>query len=542
MSNAEATTTWTIAAKDRSSAALDKLHTKVGRLHGSMAGLGKGVSALGGKMLALSRIGILALLTAITAVVGAIGATAKAAAGEQAGLARLDASIKANVKNRKEALRVADSQIKSGMALGFSDDDLRDSFARLLPVTKSATLAAKAQNAAMDVARLKGISLTSASDLVSKALMGNVKGLKSLGIVVPKHATKLQILAAIQKKAKDQAAAYGKTAQGAMDSFGVAVGNLMQDVGKDFLPLMAKVFTWLRTDALPVVGKIIQGFKDWLGANKPLIDDIGRFVSGVLTTMVDFVTTKVIPALTGSGGSDKGLIGTFTDIGRTIVDYVVPKVMGFIGALTGPGGIIESVQNVVGPILTGLIPAFGKIVEALFGSAGGKGDGKGGRVKATSGLIGAVGSLAGVLWGDGKGVLAMALTAIGAALQIFAGIVSGVIGLVTTLVEQLAKMAGTWQGQGGTPALARDTSTLAQNWANSYLPPSLVHKAAGGWVGLHGPEVALVGEKGPEYVVPNHQLRGGGGSPVAINVQVDGRTLARIVDQNLFYRAQRRPT
>jgi TP901 family phage tail tape measure protein len=34
--------------------------------------------------------------------------------------------------------------------------------------------------------------------------------------------------------------------------------------------------------------------------------------------------------------------------------------------------------------------------------------------------------------------------------------------------------------------------------------------ASGGWAGLHGPELAWLGEKGPEYVVPNSALRGGG--------------------------------
>lgn len=38
------------------------------------------------------------------------------------------------------------------------------------------------------------------------------------------------------------------------------------------------------------------------------------------------------------------------------------------------------------------------------------------------------------------------------------------------------------------------------------------HYAAGGWAGLHGPELAWLGERGPEYVVPNSALRGGGGS------------------------------
>jgi SLT domain-containing protein len=40
--------------------------------------------------------------------------------------------------------------------------------------------------------------------------------------------------------------------------------------------------------------------------------------------------------------------------------------------------------------------------------------------------------------------------------------------------------------------------------------------ASGGWAGLHGPELAWLGERGPEYVVPNSALRAGGGSAGAM--------------------------
>ena len=46
--------------------------------------------------------------------------------------------------------------------------------------------------------------------------------------------------------------------------------------------------------------------------------------------------------------------------------------------------------------------------------------------------------------------------------------------------------------------------------------------AAGGWVGLNGPEISLLGERGPEYVVPNHALGGmGGGGGPTINLHFD---------------------
>jgi hypothetical protein len=55
----------------------------------------------------------------------------------------------------------------------------------------------------------------------------------------------------------------------------------------------------------------------------------------------------------------------------------------------------------------------------------------------------------------------------------------------------------------------------------------------GGWAGLHGPELAWLGERGPEYVVPNSALRGGGGmdgamQTVRVEVAVAGRVAEEI--------------
>ena len=65
--------------------------------------------------------------------------------------------------------------------------------------------------------------------------------------------------------------------------------------------------------------------------------------------------------------------------------------------------------------------------------------------------------------------------------------------------------------------------------------------AEGGWVGLHGPELGILGERGPEYVVPNHQLstgRGGGGAGVTL-LGVSEREILDMVDRGLYFRLQR---
>jgi hypothetical protein len=64
--------------------------------------------------------------------------------------------------------------------------------------------------------------------------------------------------------------------------------------------------------------------------------------------------------------------------------------------------------------------------------------------------------------------------------------------------------------------------------------------AEGGWVGLRGPELAMVGERGPEYITPNHRLGDmGGGRPVEIPINIDGREIARLVDERLYFTLRR---
>ena len=61
---------------------------------------------------------------------------------------------------------------------------------------------------------------------------------------------------------------------------------------------------------------------------------------------------------------------------------------------------------------------------------------------------------------------------------------------------------------------------------------SILGYAQGGWAGLNGPEVAMLGERGPEYIVPNSALRRSGGSlseqTVRIDVAIGGRLAEEI--------------
>lgn len=107
-------------------------------------------------------------------------------------------------------------------------------------------------------------------------------------------------------------------------------------------------------------------------------------------------------------------------------------------------------------------------------------------------------------------------------------------GIVSALDDVIAGLEGIWTWGG------RVITRLLAIWAQvvkifAHGPtwlPSVVDqhgstfgtgsgKASGGWVGLGGPETVLVGESGPEYVVPNNQLsRGGNGRSGDVHIHV----------------------
>lgn len=62
--------------------------------------------------------------------------------------------------------------------------------------------------------------------------------------------------------------------------------------------------------------------------------------------------------------------------------------------------------------------------------------------------------------------------------------------------------------------------------------------------GMLDPGWNLVGEQGPELIGPDRQvytaaqtrsMQGGGGSPVVLHVNLDGRSIAKVVDEHLYY-------
>ena len=87
--------------------------------------------------------------------------------------------------------------------------------------------------------------------------------------------------------------------------------------------------------------------------------------------------------------------------------------------MTKPGGVFDSVAKVVGPIFGRISDSVGGLIEKLTGPGG---------------LLTALGNVIGTLWGDGKGPLATAVGAIGNILDLLIDTIANIAGAIAGLI------------------------------------------------------------------------------------------------------------
>jgi hypothetical protein len=488
----EAELTLVMKAKNLASREVDKLHGSLSKVKGGAGRAAAGLKTLAKGAAILAGGGLLLLI-------GGLGMATKAAAEEQKGIARLDAALRANDKSFRGNTDAIEKVIAKREGLAFADDQLRDSLTILVGKYKDTDKALALQTTAMDLARLKGISLTDATAMLSKGLDGSTKILKTLGITLPATATEQERLTAIQKVAAGQAEAYGKTAAGAQEAFQIAIGNVVEDLGSALLPVMATVFTWLREKAIPAVKGVIATVQKWMRENRPLIDQVKAFAAGVLRTMVTAIGNvvswigKLITKITSNKDAMNflktvvGLIATAFDVATTAIGFVIGKVAGFVDKLTKNKTVIAAFKTAI----NGAASAF-KAVRTAIGF---------------------------------------------------------VIDRISALIRWVRE-AITWLGKLNIVTGSRAGGGPNAPYHPQYNPSG--YRAAGGPVMPH--RSYIVGEQGPELlqmgaqagtIVPNHRLptAGGGGgasgSPVVIALMLDGREVGRVVDERLYYAVQR---
>jgi hypothetical protein len=315
----------------------DEAGKKAGAFHNVMTGIGQGI---GQATFGLAEKGL-------SAVKDAISGASAAYKDMQVSTAKLDTALKNSVPAYTGNDDAINAVISSGTKLGFSADEQRASLALLVGTTHDVAGAQKAQAAAMDLARLKGIDLATATAAIMGAEAGRTASLKKLGIEVTKGMTNEQLLASITKTAGGQAASYAATDAGKQAAAHERVTEALVKVGK--------VISQVSTVVMPILA---DAFGNIVDAVSPLLDQLGQEMPAILDTA------------RGAFSQISGAVSSVSDAIMPLVSQAFTPLMAVVQDISSDGDKLAAVLAIIGGVvLVTVVPPFVTWAAATIAAA-----------------------------------------------------------------------------------------------------------------------------------------------------------------------------
>ena len=180
----------------------------------------------------------------VAAVTKFAKASVKAFEEDQKAATRLTQTLRSmNLAFEDKAVKtfIADVERQSGIL----DDELRPSMQRLLQTTGSLTKSQELLNLAIEVSRGSGVALETVAQDLSRAYVGQARGLAKYNIGLTAAELKSMSFAEVQERITDQYkgqnAAYLETYSGKVDALGVAYANMQETVGESLVNAFMKL-------------------------------------------------------------------------------------------------------------------------------------------------------------------------------------------------------------------------------------------------------------------------------------------------------------
>ena len=264
-----------------------------------------------------------------------------------------DEAAQAKLANTlKNVTDATDNQIKStekfilktSLATGVADDELRPSLDRLTRATKDVDKAQKLQALALDISAGSGKSLQAVTEALSKAQEGNLAGLSRLGVGIDKAELKTlsfdQITAKLAGTFENQASKQADTFQGKLSRLQVAFDEGKETVGAYILTAITPLVETLVKRVIPA----IADFTDNLGEKlRPVIQFLTPIIDGLRRAF-----NTVRDSLASNSEELKPLINLFKGIAEFARDVLAPILSKTLG------GAFQVIGTAISGLITGL--------------------------------------------------------------------------------------------------------------------------------------------------------------------------------------------
>jgi hypothetical protein len=350
--------------------------------------------------------------------------------------------------------------------LGFTIEDSLASYTLLFRATDSVTESMKANQIAMDLSRATGNDLAGSAKLVELAMEGNGRALKQFGINLKDGLSPGEALNELQQKLAGTAQDYVNTPWGQLDVAKAKTQELSATLGNALIPVLMNF--------LQAVTPIITKLTEWADAHPKLttfiLITIG--VVGLLALAVSGIAAAVSAAITIFFALSTVLSAAAVVIGAVGLPVIALGVL--VGVLaylwiTRWNEIKGGVQVVL-EFLSNLFTTWSDNITKLWTN----------------------------LWNT------------------ISGIVNNILSAISRVTSGVSSIAGSVGGA---------VSGVAGNVGGAF--QNVVHAFASGGI-VTGPTLALVGEAGPEAIIPLSAFaggpgltgagRGGGAGSVVVNI------------------------
>jgi hypothetical protein len=276
---------------------VDDLKKKLGEADKAVEGNASKISEFGKKAAAAFAVAAAAAVAYGTKL--AIDGVKAAIEDEQAQL-RLAAALKSATGATDDQIKATEAYIlKTSLATGVADDQLRPAMQRLAVSTKSTEEAQKLLNLALDIAKGRGIELETVANALGRAQDGNTTALGRLGLGLSKSELATLSFTEVQQKLADlyggSAAKNAETFQGKIDRLKVGFDEAKESLGFALLPQVERFIGFLNNTGIPTLNAFIAGLTGDKGLSAGLqesqrsAESLGKAVSTVAGVIQGFI-------------------------------------------------------------------------------------------------------------------------------------------------------------------------------------------------------------------------------------------------------------
>ena len=476
------------------------------------------------------------------AAIGAVAFDAVKAFAEDDAAAQKLATTLGNVTGATGAqvASVEDFITKTSQAAAVADDELRPALDSLVRGTGDITKAQDLLGLALDVSAGTGKDLGAVSDALSKAFNGNLGPLKkldpALADLVKSGASADEVFAAMSETFSGQADTAANTTQGKMKNLGIQMGELKESIGAAVAPLAEKL--------LPK----FLAFSGWIQKNQKLVITLGAVIAGVAAAVILVNTAMTIwTAVTTAFTAVQAVFNAVMALNPIFL--IVIAIAAIIAILV----VLQKKFNIFGVAAE----AIGKAFEAIWGFiktvfnwvkdnwellliilTGPFGLAVAFVMAFKDQIIGFIKGVIDWITNNWKLILAIITGPFGLAFAAILHFKDSVIGVFNGLKDLAATIFdGIGAAYKGVINAVISALEKGLNFAIKGLNTILdgIDKAAGPWVNFGeipdvklprlaeggittGPTIAMIGEKGPEAIIPLDRLGNMGGNTINITV------------------------